>query len=150
MFKNVNSFSVKRETKGNVSYYYERRIIYCNHEFQYDFLVRTSHEQRISVSTDISNKGHLRWSIYFSQILCILKMPNRTSVRKRSWDINDSYILIYHNKHLKKKLNLFQNNWNCYYAEWALHFPRIGLIVKVLTIQQRQWLSGCKQLGPFY
>lgn len=128
MFKNVNSFTVKRETKGNVSCYDEQRIIYCNHEFQYYFLVRTSHEQQISVSTDISNKGHPRRSIYFSQVLCILKMPNRRSVRKRSWDINDSYKVIYHNKHPKEKLNVFQNNWNCYFAEWALHFPGTALV----------------------
>lgn len=84
MFKNINSFTVKMETKENVSYYYEQRIIYCKHEIQYYFLVRTSHEQQISISTDISNKGHPRQSIYFSQVLCVLRLPNSRSARKRS------------------------------------------------------------------
>lgn len=86
-----------------------------------------SHEQYILISADISNKGHPRQSIYFSQVLCILKLPNRRSVRNTSWDTNDSYIMIYHNKLLKRKkiLNIFQNPCNCYYDKWASHFSII-------------------------
>lgn len=91
--------------------------------------------------------------LWYPLILAIKATPGRAFIWVKcyvflscqTWDLSEraagtlmtaTYLYVT----IRKYSNIFQNLWNCFYAEWALHFPVIVLYWKLLQFSKENGL----------